>query len=98
MILIDRLLAGGIRFVFDKVAMAAAAELDDTASLKEKLLDAQMRLELGELSDEAFAEIEADVLARLRAAREEELGASPAGEGVTITGVDVSIDASLDER
>jgi hypothetical protein len=98
MILIDRLLASGIRFVFDKVARAAEAELDDTANLKEKLLDAQMRLELGELSDEEFADIEADVLARLRAAREEELGTSPAAPGVEITGVEVSVDPSVDEH
>ena len=38
---------------------------DDTA-LRDQLLAAEMRREMGELSDEEFADVEADLLARIR--------------------------------
>jgi hypothetical protein len=83
MIVIDRLLFGGILFVLDKVAAAVEAELDDEGRLKEELLAAQMRFELGEISDQELAAIEADLLPRLRRLREEQLGSGPIsfGEG-----------------
>ena len=71
MIVLDRLLVGGIRFVLDKVVSAAEAELDNPDRVREELLAAQMQLELGEISDEEFAAIERDVLARLREMRGE---------------------------
>lgn len=71
MIILDSLLAGGIRFVLDKIASAVEAEMNDETSLKEELLAAQMRLELGEMDDEEFAGLERDILARLREIREE---------------------------
>jgi hypothetical protein len=71
MFILDRLLIGGLSFVFDKIASAADAERDDAASIKEEILALQMRLELGEISDEDFAAEERDLLDRLRAAREE---------------------------
>jgi gas vesicle protein GvpG len=76
MIILDKLLLGGLSFVFDKIASAADAERDDAGSIKEEILALQMQLELGEISDEEFVEIERDLLARLRALREEE---RPAG-------------------
>ena len=66
MFILDSLLIGGLRFVLDKVAAAAEAELNDESVLREQLLEAQMRLELGEISDAEFADIEGGVLARLR--------------------------------
>ncbi len=69
MIVLDRLLIGGIRFVLDKVASAAEAEMDNPDRLREDLLAAQMQLELGEISDEEFAAVEREVLARLRELR-----------------------------
>ena len=63
MIVLDRLLIGGIRFVLDKVASAVDSEMNDEGALREQLLAAQMRLELGEIEEAEFAEIEADVLA-----------------------------------
>jgi hypothetical protein len=71
MIILDRLLMGGIGFVLDKVASAVDAEMNDERSLREDLLAAQMSLELGEMDEEEFAEVERDVLARLREIREE---------------------------
>ena len=70
MIILDSLLVGGLRFVLDKVVTAVEAEMDDEKTLKEELLAAQMRLELGEMSDEEFAGIERDLLARLRDIRD----------------------------
>jgi hypothetical protein len=65
MFILDSLLIGSLRFVLDKVVAAAEAELQDDSALHERLLEAQMRLELGEITDEEFAAIESDVLARL---------------------------------
>jgi hypothetical protein len=80
MFLLDSLLIGGIRFVLDKVASAAEQELHDEDRLREELLAAQMRVELGEMSEAEFRAFERDVLARMRAIRE-------AREGETATGV-----------
>ncbi len=76
MFILDNLLIGGLSFVLDKIASAVDAERDDSASIKEEILAPQMRLELGEISDEEFVEAERDLLDRLRALRQEE---RPAG-------------------
>jgi hypothetical protein len=72
MILLDSLLVGGIKFVLDKVASAVDQEMNDEGRLREELLAAQMRYELGEMSDEGFTAFEADILDRLREIRERE--------------------------
>jgi Gas vesicle protein G len=64
--ILDTLLIGSLRFVLDKIVAAAEAEAADDSALREQLLEAQMRLELSEITDEEFAEIERDVLGRLR--------------------------------
>lgn len=69
MFLIDSLLIDGLAFVLDKLVQIVDAELNDDTVLKERLLDAQMKLELGELSLDEFGEIEQDVFARLRELR-----------------------------
>jgi hypothetical protein len=74
MLIIDTLLVGGIRFVLDKVAAAVETEMNDDTALREQLLAAQMRVELGEISEDEFKALESDVLARLRAVREERQG------------------------
>ncbi|HEY2748550.1 MAG TPA: gas vesicle protein GvpG [Polyangia bacterium] len=66
MFILDTLLIGSLRFVLDKVAAAAEAEMSDDSSLREQLLEAQMQLELGEITDAVFAETERDILARIR--------------------------------
>jgi len=75
MFLLDSLLIDGLKFVFDKLLQVAEAELSDDTVLRERLLDAQMRLEQGELSMEEFSEIEQDVFARLREIRGGHTGA-----------------------
>ena len=66
MFLLDTLLINGISFVLDKVAAVADAELNDPERQRERLLEAQMRLETGEMTDDEFAAIEADVFQKLR--------------------------------
>ena len=70
MIILDTLLLGGIKFVLGKIAAAVDAELSDDTALKEELLEAQMRLEMGELSEEEFTRIEREVLDAIRVVRE----------------------------
>ena len=72
MVIVDRMLLGGIKFVLGKVAAAVDAELNDDSRLREELLAAQMRLELGEITDKEFARFEADILSRLREIREQQ--------------------------
>jgi hypothetical protein len=88
--ILDSLLIGSLRFVLEKVAAAAEAELHDDAALRERLLEAQMRLELGELSEGEFARIEREVLARIRELKSEQPGGlTIASPGVKVRGVDV---------
>ena len=69
MFILDSLLIGSLRFVLDKIVAAAEAEAEDDTSLREQLLEAQMQLELGEISESDFQAIERDVLARMREIR-----------------------------
>lgn len=95
MIVLDTLLIGGLRFVMDKVAAAVDAEMNDADRLREDLLAAQMQLELGEITDEEFAEMESDILARMR-----ELRGSQAAGPVSLTGGSFGVDVAFggDER
>jgi hypothetical protein len=93
MFILDTMLIGGLRFVFDKIAAAVDTELNDDTALREQLLAAQMRVELGELSEEEFARIEADVVDRLREIRERRQGSEAASlspADYKITGVEAS--------
>ena len=96
MFLLDSLLINGISFVLDKVVAAAEAESQDDTPLREQLLEAQMQLELGEISDEEFAGIEADVLARLREIRVARKGALTMSPQDKITGVEIESFTSED--
>jgi hypothetical protein len=87
--ILDSLLIGGLRFVLDKVVAAAEAEMNDDTALRDQLLEAQMRLELGEISEDEFAEIEKDVLAAIRAIKRPQQGALTMSPKDKITGVDI---------
>jgi hypothetical protein len=93
MFIIDSLLIGSLRFVLDKVAAAADAESTNDQGLREQLLEAQMQLELGEISDAEFAATEREIFARLREIRGDG-GALTMSPGDRIAGVDVE---SFDE-
>jgi hypothetical protein len=66
MFILDSLLVSGLRFVLDKVSTVVDQELNDPDRQRERLLDAQMKLESGEMDAAEFAEIEKDVFERLR--------------------------------
>ena len=89
MFILDTLLIGSLRFVLDKVVAAAEAEMQDDTALREQLLEAQMRLELGEMSDEEFAEIERDILARIREIKGRQQGAISMSPKDKISGVEI---------
>jgi hypothetical protein len=85
MFVLDTLLIGSLRFVLDKVVAAAEAEMQDDSALRDRLLEAQMEHELGELSDEEFTEIERDVLMRIRELKgSQQTGAISMAKGTTI--------------
>lgn len=89
MFILDSLLIGSLRFVLDKVVAAAEAEMQDDSALREQLLEAQMQLELGEISDEEFAEIERDILARIREIKGQQQGAISVSPTDRVSGVDI---------
>jgi hypothetical protein len=95
MFLFDSLLVGGLRFVLDSLATAVDAELHDDSALRERLLEAELKLELGELSPEEFAEIEHEILLRLRELRNGEEGVSLTDDDVTVVGVEATVAKDL---
>jgi hypothetical protein len=89
-IILDTLLVGGIKFVLRKIVDAVESQLNDDSVLHEELLAAQMRLELGEITQEEFAVVEADILARLREIRERQRGVTPEPGEMRITGIEAT--------
>ena len=66
MFILDSLMISGIQWALETTIAAAEAEMNDDSALREQLLEAEMRREMGEISDEEFTEIESDLLARIR--------------------------------
>ncbi len=95
MFILDTLLIGSLRFVLDKIAAAVDTELNDDTALREQLLAAQMRLELGEMTPAEFEALEADILARLREFRDRRQGGDAAARSprhYRITGIEASFE------
>jgi gas vesicle protein GvpG len=95
LLIIDSLLISGIRFVLDKVAAAVETEMNDDTALRERLLAAQMQVEIGEMSQEAFDTVEADIIERLREIKERQHGGAPASispADMKITGVEATFE------
>ena len=93
MFILDTILIGGLRFVFDKIAAAVDAELNDETHLREQLLAAQMRLELEEISEAEYYALEADLHDRLRAIKERQQGTPAFSPGeYRITGIDATFE------
>jgi len=76
MFLLDSLMIDGISWVLRTVTTAAEAEMNDDTALREQLLAAEMQRELGEITDEEFADIERDLLQRIREIKERREGGS----------------------
>ena len=66
MLIVDSLIISGVKFVLTRLAEAVEGEMYDESHLRDELLAAQMKLELGEIDDEEFSAIEEQVLAGLR--------------------------------
>jgi hypothetical protein len=89
MFILDSLLIGSLRFVLDKIVAAAEAESQDDTALREQLLEAQMQLELGDISEAEFAEIERDVLARIREIKGHQQAPIGMSRDDKVTGVEI---------
>ena len=76
MFLLDSLMINGISWTLRTVVTAAEAEMNDDTALREQLLAAEMQRELGEITDEEFADIERDLLTRIREIKERREGGS----------------------
>ena len=98
MFILDSILIGSLRFVLDKVVAAAEAEMNDDTALRDRLLEAQMQLELGEITEKEFAEIERDVLAAIREIKRPQQGALTMSPKDKIAGVDIESFESDEER
>src|SRR6266542_4368533 len=61
--------AAGIKFCFQQVLNAAEAELMDSAPVKEALLNLQLQLEEGEITEDEYVGAEAVLMRRLREIR-----------------------------
>lgn len=86
MLILDRMLVGGLRFVLDKLVQAVDTELNDEGALREELLRAQMQHELGEITSEDLARVETEIMDRLREILERKGGGGPIGMGGGGTG------------
>jgi hypothetical protein len=101
MFILDSLMISGIRWALETAVTAAEAEMNDDSVLREQLLDAEMRRELGEITDVEFRAIEADLLMRIREIRERREGGSGPlafGDGAplaTSAGERFNVEASL---
>ena len=85
MLLVDTMILSGLRWILGTIGQAAAAELDDDTPLREALLEAGLRLQQGEITEEEYAQVEAIVLARMREIRERRQAAGDAASGGTVS-------------
>ncbi len=76
MFLLDSLMISGIKWVMNTVITSAEAEMNDDTALREQLLEAEMRREMGEITDDEFGELEADLLGRIREIKHRREGGS----------------------
>jgi hypothetical protein len=66
----DTMMVSGLRWVLDTISQAALAEFKDDTPLREALLDAGVRVELGEITQEDYTLLEDQLLARINAIRD----------------------------
>ena len=87
----------GSKFLFEfsmeKVLGVVEEELTDDHAVKVELLELQLKLELGDITDDEYVEREAALMYRLREIREwrEKLGMGVAGGPVRVAGPDESV-------
>lgn len=76
----------GIRWSLGRVQNVVEEELTDDEPVKQELMELQMQLELGDITDDEYVEREAALMARLREVRSwrERLGKATAGGPVRV--------------
>ena len=94
MFLLDSLLIDGISWTLKTVLTVAETEMNDDTTLREQLLAAEMQREIGEITDDDFAEIERDLLGRIREIKERREG----GSGPLAFGEGEPIESTADSR
>ena len=77
----------GIKWTLTKVQRVVEEELVDDPAVKQELMELNMRLELGDITDEEYAAEEAVLMRRLREIREwrEHFGMSTSGGPVRVS-------------
>jgi hypothetical protein len=91
--LLDSLLIGGIQYVLDKVATIAEQEINDPERQRERLLEAQMQLESGDMTEEQFAAVEADVFDKIREIKSRtQATGTVVDEDHRVAGVEITVD------
>jgi hypothetical protein len=95
MFILDSLLINGIKFALEKVLQVAEQELDNPEALQQRLIEAQMQLEDGEIDEETFVQIERDIFDRIR-----EMKGSDAGGGIADASAfgDIEVEIAEDEN
>jgi hypothetical protein len=80
----------GIKWSLRKVAQVVDEELTDDSSVKQELMELQMQLELGDITDAEYVEREAQLMQRLRDVRmwRERLGKAVPGGPVRVSSGD----------
>jgi hypothetical protein len=76
----------GIRWSLNQVMQVAEEELTDDTPVKQELMELQMKLELGDITDDEYVEQEAVLMGRLREVRawRERLGKATSGGPVRV--------------
>jgi hypothetical protein len=95
MIIVDTLIIAGVRFVLDKVVAAVETEMNDDTVLRERLLAAQMQVELGEMTQADFDQLESEIFARIREIKERQRGGESefiSQKDMKVTGIEASFE------
>ncbi|MCU1284290.1 MAG: hypothetical protein JWO13_640 [Acidobacteriales bacterium] len=95
----------GFKFIFNTLAKVAEEQWTDDAPLKEQLLELQVHLENGDITEDQYVEAEAEILRALRDIqnRKRELAGAPPEDGTGLSGKveegsGASITFNIDER
>ena len=98
MFLVDDILflpVDGFKFILRQIQQVADRELNDESLIKSQLLELQMRLELEEISEADYKDQEAELFARLRVIKQQQL--DMLHEAVhTAESSSIQIDSNLD--
>ena len=78
MFFLDSLMISGIQWTLKTVVAAAEAEMNDDGALRDRLMEAEMQRESGEISDQDYAALEADLLRAIREIKERRDGGAGA--------------------